>query len=360
VLLSIAGFLGSGGGVEAVLFYATADPEHNTTAPSGALSGSGWNLQGRWGSYLGTPVGPSHFLTARHVGGAVGQRFVLNGESYTALAFHDHAESDLRLVQICGQLSEFAALYTSRDEVGKALVVFGRGTRRGAEVTSSGPVGMRSHGWRWGTGDGRLRWGANVVDAIVSGDELFHAQAGQMLWAGFDREGVLDECHLSAGDSGGAVFLFEEGIWKLAGLNYAVDGPYRLGIEEPGFDAVIFDEGGLYKRTKENWLLVPALPQLQPGGFYATRISSHAAWIQSVLKSAPVDSVPVIQSATDLSGPYEDELEAVADPALRIITVRTPDGTRFYRLRACESLRVTRVRQEGGGLVVAYEVLTVN
>jgi hypothetical protein len=68
---------------------------------------------------------------------------------------HDHPESDLRLVRIYGHLSEFAALYTSQDEVGKALVVFGRGTRRGAEVISSGPVGMRSHGWRWGTGDGR-------------------------------------------------------------------------------------------------------------------------------------------------------------------------------------------------------------
>jgi hypothetical protein len=50
------------------------------------------------------------------------------------------------------------------------------------------------------------------------------------------------------------------------------------------------------KETEGKWLLVPALPQPQPGGFYATRISSHVAWMESVLsETVLVDSIPVAQ-----------------------------------------------------------------
>ena len=42
----------------AVLFFETADPEHNTEAPTGELSGSGWQFQGHWLSFPGTPIAP--------------------------------------------------------------------------------------------------------------------------------------------------------------------------------------------------------------------------------------------------------------------------------------------------------------
>src|SRR6266852_1865597 len=63
----------------AVLFYSTADPAHNTTAPTGVLTNSGWQYQGLWGAYLGTPIAPKYFITAAHVGGSVGDRFRFRG-----------------------------------------------------------------------------------------------------------------------------------------------------------------------------------------------------------------------------------------------------------------------------------------
>ena len=56
----------------AVILFRTADPAANTTAPTGGLSGSGWQFEGLWGSFLGTPIAPHFFLSAKHVGQAGG------------------------------------------------------------------------------------------------------------------------------------------------------------------------------------------------------------------------------------------------------------------------------------------------
>ena len=54
----------------AVIFESTGNPLFNTTAPTGDLAGSGWDLQGSWlGDFLGTPIAPQFFITAKHLGG---------------------------------------------------------------------------------------------------------------------------------------------------------------------------------------------------------------------------------------------------------------------------------------------------
>src|SRR6185436_10644721 len=53
---------------KAVIFWSTSDPSYNTTAPTGALAGSGWQYEGKWGSFLGTVIAPQYFVTAEHVG----------------------------------------------------------------------------------------------------------------------------------------------------------------------------------------------------------------------------------------------------------------------------------------------------
>src|SRR3954447_6242092 len=82
----------------AVLLYAT--PQRNTWAPSGALWNSGWQYEGRWGSFLGTPISPLHFVTASHVGGSVGQTFSYRGKTYTTKAMYDDPASDLRIWKV--------------------------------------------------------------------------------------------------------------------------------------------------------------------------------------------------------------------------------------------------------------------
>src|SRR5690606_40595969 len=104
----------------AVLLLGTSDPNANTTAPDGALAGSGWQYLGSWGSTIGVAVGPNHFLTARHVGGSVGDTFLFGGSQYTVTGSHDSPTSDLTLWTVSGILPLHAPPYSGGGEVGQA------------------------------------------------------------------------------------------------------------------------------------------------------------------------------------------------------------------------------------------------
>ncbi len=126
-----------------------------------------------------------------------------------------------------------------------------------------------------------------------------------MLQAAFDTNSGSNECQLSFGDSSGALFIKEGSAWKLAGINYGVDGPYNTTNADPGFDAAIFDAAGLYEKNLAGiWL-----PASSPGSFYATRVSTHVNWINSVInanvpaepKNDPVCSGAKQQPGLDLS-----------------------------------------------------------
>lgn len=258
----------------AVILAATGDPTRNTTAPGGALTNSGWQLQGQWGSFLGTPIAPTFFLAAQHVGGSTGQVFTLNGYDYHAIASADCPNSDLRVWQVAETFPQYAPLFTSTNEVGQSVVVIGRGTQRGAEVVVSG----QTNGWLWGAGDGVMRWGQNTVTAIESDPNL-----GDFLRCAFDRTApTTNECHLSSGDSSGAVFISDGGVWKLAGINYAVDGPFSTNSSgSNAFQAALLDMRGLYV-SDGGWTLVPLHPPpAKPSSFYASRVSAHLGWLQT-------------------------------------------------------------------------------
>lgn len=266
---------------QAVIFYSSGDAAKNTTAPAGELADSGWQYQGYWLNYTGTPVGPFHFLTAKHVGGKVGNIFTWQGVAYTATAKIAHPQADLVLWQVDQPFPFWADLHTGKDEVGKELVVFGRGRRRGAAVSVPGASVGELRGWYWGSSDGKLRWGQNVVTAVVGAEGV----ATQMLYATFDRDGGENEAHLATGDSGGAVFLREAGQWKLAGINLSVDGYFSTnGVTGSWVNAAIFDMGGLYRGSDGGGFLVPDQEADLPSGFYAARISSSVNWIRSVAR----------------------------------------------------------------------------
>lgn len=333
---------------QAILFFSTADPAHNTTAPTGDLANSGWDLQGFWGSYLGTPIAPEYFITAKHVGGVVGDSFTFKGVSYTTIAFFDDPESDLRICRVQGRFPAYAPLYTSRDEVGSPLVVFGRGTLRGEEVKTGGLLGSNLRGWRWGPGDGRQRWGQNRVGSI------FGSAFGEMLRVPFDSNGVPNEAHLSLGDSGGSVFIKDGAIWKLAGINYSVDGPYNTSPSGDGFQAAIFDDTGLYRKSNGIWTQVSPLSG-QPGAFYATRISSRLDWINQNIITAAGDNPISLQSATAINGAYVTETSAQINEGTRSITLPAPGTERFYRISAPSQRRILSIRTEAGWLLLEYE-----
>ena len=264
-------------GARAVILLGTGDPEANTTAPTGPLAGSGWQYQGAFGVFLGTPIAPRFFITAKHVWGS---SLVYNGTTYTLEQAYNEPFSDFTIWRVAGQFPSFAPLYSGSDETGRPLVVFGRGHQRGAPVFKESTL----RGWLWGGGDARQRWGENVVTSIVNGGLL-----NDFVYATFDSTGSPNEAHLAAGDSGGAVFINEGGLWKLAGISYAVDGPFFSDAAgNGGFNGALFDARGFYYQDSANppiySLITGSAPV--PSGFYASRISSKQAWIYSVIDPA--------------------------------------------------------------------------
>lgn len=256
----------------AIILFRTGDPAANTVEPTGDLAGSGWHYQGYFGAFLGTAIAPHFFITAKHFGVA-SSVFFYRGSNYTIVRWFNASHSDLRIYEVAETFPGYAPIYSRNDEAGQHLVVFGRGTQRGDEISLDGTL----RGWSWGGTDTAVRWGENVVAAIVPSIAI-----GDMLYALFDENGLPEEAQLSAGDSGGGVFLNDAGVWKLAGLNYAVDGPFFTTPGTNEFEAALFDMRGFYDDTGR--LFMGDAPV--PSGFYASRVSSRRAWIQSVIGPA--------------------------------------------------------------------------
>jgi hypothetical protein len=276
--------LGSAATSQAVILVDTDNALANTTAPTGQYADSGWAYQGEYGSFLGTMIAPQYFITAQHIGvsasptftstaefnGAVDVTYTIDSSANGGQGFWNIAGTDLRIFKINETFSSYATLYTGGAEAGLEMVVFGRGGPRGAEVELSGDV----KGWYHTGSDGVARWGANTVDGIVGGD---------LLRADFDNVLGQNESTLSVGDSGGGVFVNDGGVWKLAGINYGVDGFFDInnitgdGLE---FAAALYDRDGFYQGDDGNgWALAPD----SAGGMYASRISTNAAVIQNII-----------------------------------------------------------------------------
>jgi hypothetical protein len=285
----------------AVLFYSTGDISFNTNAPSGGLEGSGWQFQGKFrnssnNKYLGTPIAPHHFITAKHISGvAVGEKFNLNGVEYTTIAKINDSGSDLTLWEVDGTFPSYAPIYSATDEVGKDLVVFGRGTQRGDAVVANG----NTKGWKWGSKDYVVRWGENnvagVADYAVGGD-------AKLLRAEFNSGEGVNECMLSDKDSGGGLFIEDDGMWKLAGINYSVF-PASFSYSSsgtPSFNAAMFDYSfkvsdseKVYYYTGSTWTYFNGNAD-KSCSFYSTRISSRYTWITNNIPDfdQDVDGLP--------------------------------------------------------------------
>ncbi len=263
-LLVLVGGLLFAAGASAVILLRSGDPTANTTAPTGELAGSGWQFEGMFGAFLGTAIGPHHFITAKHIG-KVSDAFVFHGTNFPVVNGFPDLQSDLQIFEVTGKLDEFAPLYSRSDEIGKHLVVMGRGTQRGAAKMVNGEL----RGWEYGTSDHVQRWGENEVTSVTA----------RLLFVLFNQPGLPQEAHVSSGDSGGGVFLNDQGVWKLAGINSDVD-TFVSGPDGGGpFSAALFDQRGFYR---SNGTLV-AGDKPVPSGFYASRISQRVGWIQAVL-----------------------------------------------------------------------------
>lgn len=336
----------------AVIFHATDDPAHHTTPPEGEWADSGWQWQGEWRGCVGTPIAPHWFLTAKHVGGKVGDVFRFAGEAWPVTAIFDDPASDLRLAQVCGELPSFAPLYEGADEVGQTAVVFGRGLSRGSRVTlTNAAEEVELRGWRWKSGTSALRWGLNRIEDTVP----YETEPGTLLRATFDPDGGPAEAMWAGGDSGGGMFLQREGRWELAGVAYGVDGPFRYTADGADVNAALFDTRGFFERGGFGWTLITAKGAPRPAALYASRIGARRDWILSTMAQHPAPEVfPTVWRASSAEGSYEEEA-AMVDVVRQEIRVSLPAGVAFFKLSACRYLRIVGVAAEGVELVLRYQ-----
>lgn len=338
---------------KAVLFVSTGDPEHNTQPPQGDLAGSGWQWLGNWGSFLGTVIGPDTFITARHVGGSVGNTFNFRGNDYKTVAVYDEVASDLRVWRVCGRFPDYAPLYEGSAEKGSLIVVFGRGTQRGAPVYSTTRA-QELRGWRPGPGDGRWRWGTNIVTEILKGDST--PAAADFLAMDFDERGGGDEAHLTGGDSGGAVFIRDNGQWKLAGINHAVDGGFNTTNEGTGFAAALFNARGFYTGREGNWQLLPQFGPPMPSAFYSGRISTQLTFLRGILNQSPAETpVPELLSAEAAEGPFTKETPIETHAEAHELVLQPAGDSRFYRLQSSCPTTIRSVTFSNSTLRLKYD-----
>jgi hypothetical protein len=178
-----------------------------------------------------------------------------------------------------------------------------------------------------------------------------------LLTAEFNASGGANEAHLSTGDSGGAVFIRDGNTWKLAGINYAVDGPYSTNALGPGFFGAIFDAGGLYQTNSAlgAWEQTPDAAIDVPTLFYATRISSNFAWINSIITQHAVASyLPVLESTTSLGQMFAPHTSYVVDELAKTITLPEPANSLFLRLSGCVSYEFLSEERRGGSWILRY------
>lgn len=292
--LAALGLFASASRSQAVVFYDTADPNHNTTAPTGAYANSGWQYEGVFGAFLGTMISPQLFITAQHIGvqsstfvhkglfnGGSDVTYTIDAAANSGLGYWDIAGTDLRIYKVNEVFPYYVELYTDFLEIGSTIVTNGLGGPRGSDVIVSSEL----KGWLTGGSDGIARWGANVVSGIE------FSGVGDLLAAEFNAFPGIEESFLSSGDSGGGVFIQDGATWKLAGINYAVDAFFDTNDttgDNSHFTAALFDKGGLYEGSDAGgWNFNPDLPVDQPIRFYASRISSSAAAIDAVIQQVP-------------------------------------------------------------------------
>ena len=258
-----------------IILLETGDPASHTSTPG---DNSGWQYEGQFGVYLGTPVAPLYFLTAGHIGNQ--GNFVFHGETFTTVGSVHDPNSDLILWQVDHAFTDYAPMFTADngDEVGQTLRVIGRGTQRGDEIDVDGTA----RGWQWGPDDYVERWGSNLVLDLPTDDSPPYTA---YVHATFDNPGIADEADLSRGDSGGGVFVMEDGLWKLAAINYGVDELFTGADGSGGFVAAMFDALGYYEQDDANTYSL--ITTDQPIGFYSTRVAARLTWIQGVTGQDP-------------------------------------------------------------------------
>ncbi len=175
---------------------------------------------GQWAGSSGVPVGPHWFITARHVGGAVGWWFLCNGQWYQAVEIREHPSLDLQMVRVAETFETYHRIATGVTS-GDPCVMGGWG------VTTSGPLADNA-GYAWG-GAHVETWGANVIQNVSA-----------IISVRFDAPGTNNavpyEASFAVNDSGGGLFTWgADGQLELAAIAVSISGFGQAAYGQAGY-----------------------------------------------------------------------------------------------------------------------------
>lgn len=231
----------------------------------------------------GTLIAPNWVLTAGHVGAVSGFQVRGNGTVYGVAEVIQHPTFlangqdinfgyDLELVRLTTDVAGVtpATIYRGTSEAGSTVSITGFGYGGNGSGTNDLPPAQRA--------------GTNVIDTVISFPDKNGKTGAQsaMLIADFDSgsanfntlSGLNSsatptglEYHLAGFDSGGGVFIFENGQWYLVGVNSGVDSQQGYFDSK---DAALSDKLFGYGAIS-----------------YITRVSSFTGFIDSNITAVP-------------------------------------------------------------------------
>jgi hypothetical protein len=259
---------------------------NNFTTPPNNIG----NFEGQLGTGGGgTTISKYFMLTATHVSGNTTGVFTFGNQP----AYHmvlDATLDDLAVWQIAPTdtktFATFAPVYTGSSEAGLPLEVAGYGVQRGPAITG---------GWLWGAGNGMLSWGTNTVSAVDTDTDIGESQnfGGDFLQYDFNNNGNSNEAITANNDSGGGVFVLNNGVYQLAGVNSLVDTV--LDSKGNPIQGALYDQNGYFTQASAGAPLTQITTDT-PDSSFATRISSKLNFIglaQGTITPANAAAFPI-------------------------------------------------------------------
>jgi hypothetical protein len=261
-------------------------PSQITSAPTGD---QGFSSVAKFGNGSAVAVSGHSFLSVQHLPPATNDPVVLNGVAYHVTDWTNLPGSGIAILHVAETipLAFQTPLYSNTaDPAGIAVSLVGFGGPKGP--SNNGTFDLSGHGWYWTSASPTQSWAANTLDGINSGYLHFN----------FTPLATVNQGMITAGDSGGGVFIHDAGTWKLAGLIEGVDGFYVSPTETDPFNyvyAAIYDprfydnshtQTGLYDGDVGSLQLTTLASQ----GAYADQVAPRYAEIQADI--AALEAVP--------------------------------------------------------------------